>query len=217
MCPVRDGQMDGWTEEPQPCREPRGVQLVDGSSLVLAPGQFWLQLVCSFRSSSWMAPGQFMAPAHLQLQPMDGSGWFQLQLVVVPASLQLQVQLLDSSSSVLAPAHLRFPSQAQLICRSGSSSVLAPAHLWFPSQKWMTLDHFSSSWLWFQLVCSFRSSSSPLQCSWSPSSSPTDSQFRGVCGSSSSPVELVLVPAILAFGQAVNQSLSPLGYEYDLS
>ncbi|GAB0189431.1 hypothetical protein GRJ2_001408400 [Grus japonensis] len=68
---------------------------------------------------------------------------------------------------------------------------------------------------WFQLV------SSPVQLVsnsiWCLSFTPTDSQFRGVCASSSSPVELVLVPVILAFGQAVNQSLSPLGYEYDLS
>ncbi|GAB0189483.1 hypothetical protein GRJ2_001413600 [Grus japonensis] len=207
MCPVRDGQMDGWTEEPQPCREPRGVRSPGkkpgclrrgrrcrlpctgprpawGQPCLRPPGDAAGLRGSSLRSSSWMAPGQFMAPAHLQLQPMDGSGWFQLQLVVVPASLQLQVRLLDSSSSVLAPAHLRFPSQAQLICSSFAAS--GPARL------------LSSS-------------------IWCLSSSPTDSQFRGVCGSSSSPVELVLVPAILAFGQAVNQSLSPLAYEYDLS
>ncbi|XP_054681182.1 uncharacterized protein LOC129206275 isoform X2 [Grus americana] len=120
----------------QPCLRLPSSACPDCTATGPAPGR----LQCSFGPSS----SEVLSQDQLVC---SSSPWMALAL------LQLQVQLLDGSSSVLAPAHLWFPSQAQLVCSSS---------------PWMTLDHFSSSWLWFQLVCSFRSSSSPLQCSWSP-------------------------------------------------
>ncbi|XP_063192220.1 uncharacterized protein LOC134516203 [Chroicocephalus ridibundus] len=104
---------------------------------------FWLQLICtfSFGSSSFAAPVcgcSGFSPAHgrlqldsssLRLQLMDGSGSFQLLLVVTPAHLHLQVQLLVGSSWVSSPG------QFWLQPIDGSSSFSPPALGWF--QLWL--------------------------------------------------------------------------------
>ncbi|XP_075006742.1 uncharacterized protein LOC142082527 isoform X2 [Calonectris borealis] len=210
-----------------------------------AAGTAQLQLGCGFRPRSWTAPLQFwlqlicgscLVLPWVQAQLTDSSSSFP-----APVRFQLQVCCFCPSfvSGPVPYGQLQFVSSSisrMALARFSSCSLWLQLGCFCPFCFWSSafaaqvqLEDSSTAVLAaarFHLQPGFVPS--PVCCS-SPSPAPP------VCGSSSFPppaplllpqlllgftssrLQLVLVKTILAFGQVVNQSLSRLVYEYELS